>query len=44
MHVVATNLILWIRTLFKESLHEVAESEEEAHHVGAAKQVAKNFH
>ncbi len=31
MHVVATNIILWIRTLMKESLHEIAESEEAAH-------------
>ena len=27
MHVVATNVILWIRTLIKESLHEIVESE-----------------
>ncbi len=31
MHLVATNIILWIRTLLKESLHEISESEEEAH-------------
>jgi hypothetical protein len=33
MHVVATNIILWIRTLVKESLEEIAEIEEE-HHKG----------
>jgi len=31
MHVVATNIILWIRTLVKESLEEIAEIEEEHH-------------
>jgi len=31
MHLMATNIILWFRTLLKESLHEIAESEEEAH-------------
>eukprot|EP00095_Tigriopus_kingsejongensis_P008824 maker-scaffold280_size224562-snap-gene-0.12 protein:Tk08824 transcript:maker-scaffold280_size224562-snap-gene-0.12-mRNA-1 annotation:"conserved hypothetical protein" len=31
MHVVATNIIIWIRTLIKESLHEIMESEERAH-------------
>ena len=29
MHVVATNIILWIRTLMKESLEEISEAEEE---------------
>jgi hypothetical protein len=29
MHVVATNIILWIRTLVKESLEEISEAEEE---------------
>ena len=29
MHVVATNIILWLRTLVKESLEEIAEIEEE---------------
>ena len=36
MHVVATNIIIWIRTLIKESLHEITESEEEAHKMDAA--------
>ena len=31
MHVFCTNVILWIRTLIKESLLEIDESEEEAH-------------
>ena len=34
MHLVATNIILWLRTLMKESLHEIAESEEDAHAEG----------
>ncbi len=25
MHVVATNIILWLRTLFKEAIHEIEE-------------------
>jgi len=29
MHLVATNIILWIRTLVKESLEEISEAEEE---------------
>jgi hypothetical protein len=29
MHVVATNIILWIRTLIKETLEEISEIEEE---------------
>jgi hypothetical protein len=29
MHVVATNIVLWIRTLVKETLEEIAEFEEE---------------
>jgi hypothetical protein len=29
MHVVGTNIILWIRTLIKESLEEISEVEEE---------------
>ena len=29
MHVVATNIILWIRTLIKESLEEISEIEAE---------------
>lgn len=36
MHVVATNIIIWIRTLIKESLHEIMESEEKAHSLHAA--------
>ena len=36
MHIVATNIIVWIRTLIKESLHEITESEEEAHKVEQA--------
>ena len=31
MHVFCTNLIIWIRTLIKESLMEIDETEEEAH-------------
>ena len=43
MHIVATNIILWIRTLIKESLHEITESEEEAHRVAqAVSQVVKS--
>lgn len=29
MHVVATNIILWIRTLVKETLDDIGEIEEE---------------
>lgn len=29
MHLVATNIVLWIRTLVKESLHEIAEWDEQ---------------
>ena len=29
MHVIATNIILWLRTLFKETLDELSEVEEE---------------
>ena len=33
MHVVATNVILWFRTLIKESIEEIWEYEvEETHH------------
>ena len=42
MHVVATNIIIWIRTLIKESLHEITESEEEAHKMDAAIAVMKS--
>lgn len=42
MHVVATNIIVWIRTLIKESLHEITESEEEAHRV-AMKTAVRNY-
>ncbi len=31
MHLVGTNIVIWLRTLFKESLLEIDESEEEAH-------------
>ena len=33
MHVVATNIVLWLRTLVKETLEEISEIEEE-HHEG----------
>ena len=29
-HIVATNSILWLRTLIKESVHEIIEMQEEA--------------
>ena len=29
MHLVATNIVIWIQTLFKESLEEIMESAEE---------------
>lgn len=29
MHLLATNIVLWIRTLVKESLHEIAEWDEQ---------------
>ena len=31
MHVFCTNIVIWIRTLIKESLMEIDETEEEAH-------------
>ena len=31
MHLFCTNIIVWIRTLIKESLMEIDETEEEAH-------------
>ena len=31
MHLFCTNVIVWIRTLIKESLMEIDETEEEAH-------------
>ena len=38
MHVVATNIIIWIRTLIKESLEEIEEYEiEETEHGSLAK-------
>ena len=40
MHVVATNIILWIRTLIKESLEEIAEIE--AEHLEEKKAIAHN--
>ena len=39
MHIVATNIIIWIRTLIKESLHEIMESEAMAHEDEAPDQV-----
>lgn len=43
MHVVATNIIIWIRTLIKESLHEIMESEEKAHSLHAAHPVSQKW-
>jgi hypothetical protein len=40
LHVVATNIILWIRTLIKESLEEIAEIEHE--HEGGEELEASN--
>ncbi len=41
MHVLATNVCLWLRTLTKESLHEIYESEVEGHSKSADSDLAK---
>ena len=42
MHVVATNIILWIKVLVKETLDEIGEIEEEV--VKSQKRMAAHHH